>query len=131
MGEISKDMRITLLIISIAFLAFAFLYLIITDFYLGLIEWSYDDPYYSRAFGINLLVFGAFGLVVNYRNDWNQGKIFVEIVMIWGLFVIIANFIELAILPLTVGAVMNTWVDTIILIVLIGATFYFYMIEEK
>jgi len=60
MREISKDMKINLFVISIAFLGFAFVYLVITDFYKELIEWPYDDPYYFRAFGIILLVLGIF-----------------------------------------------------------------------
>jgi hypothetical protein len=131
MGELSKDMRITLLIISIALLSFAFLYIFLTDFYLELIEWPYNDPYYFRAFGIILLVFGVFGLIVNYRDDWNQAKIYLELILVWSVSILIANFIELAILPLTIGAVTNTWVDSIILIILVGATLYFFTKEKK
>jgi hypothetical protein len=131
MREISKDMKINLLVISIAFLGFAFMYLAITELYLDWIDWPYDDPYYFRAFGMVLLVLGVFGLISIYRNDWNQAKVYLEILMTWSVLIVIANFVELTILPLTVGAVATTWADTIILLVLIGTTFYFYFKEKK
>ena len=131
MGEISKDLRVTLLILSGAFLTFAILYLFFTDFYFGFIEWPYEDPYYSRAFGITLLILAIFGLIVYYRKDWNQAKIYIEIVLVWSFLIVVANFIELAVLPLTIEAVATTWADTIILMVLIGTTLYFYIKEKQ
>ena len=131
MGIISKNMRITILVSSTAFFLFAFMYLILTDLYLTMMEWPYDDPYYPRAFGINLLILGTFLLISYFRNEWLQAKILIEIVIIWAFLTLIANLIEINILTLPIGVIVATWNNTIILIVLVIVLLYFYLEEIK
>jgi hypothetical protein len=131
MGKISKNMRLTILIGAIAFFVFAFLYLITTNLYLEAMAWPYNDPYYPRAFGINLLILGLFLTITYFRNEWTQAKLMVEIVLVWSILILIANFIEITIISLPVGVIVTTWNNNIILLVLIFVTLYFYLKELK
>ncbi len=129
MGKISKNMKITILIVAIAFFVFAWLYLVNTNVYLETMAWPYNDPYYPRAFGINLLVLGIFLIISFFRNEWNQAKIIIEIVLVWSSLILIANLIEISVLSLPLGVIVTTWNNTIFLLVLIVVTFYFYLKE--
>ncbi len=129
MGKISKNMKITILIVAIAFFVFAWLYLVNTNVYLETMTWPYNDPYYPRAFGINLLVLGIFLIISFFRNEWNQAKIIIEIVLVWSSLILMANLIEISVLSLPLGVIVTTWNNTIFLLVLIVVTFYFYLKE--
>lgn len=131
MDEISKEFRLFLLIEGIVALIFAFLYLAITDAYLEFTEWSYDDPYYPRAFGGTLLILGFFTLVAAYRKEWIKIRILVETGFLWMIMVTIMNILELIIITQSSGAILNTILNTVIIVIFIAGTIYFYLKERK
>ena len=124
-------MRITILLGAIAFLAFAFLYLVTTDQYLTTMGWPFNDPYYPRAFGINLLILGVFLMVSFFRNEWIQARILIEIVLVWCSLILTANIIEISVLSLPVGVIVLTLNNTIFLMVLVIVMLFFYLKELK
>jgi hypothetical protein len=131
MAKISKNMRITILVSTIAFLIFAFLYLVTTDQYLNTMGWPFNDPYYPRAFGINLLILGVFLMVSFFRNEWIQARILIEIVLVWCSLILTANVIEISVLSLPVGVIVLTLNNTIFLMVLVIVMLFFYLKELK
>jgi hypothetical protein len=131
MGKLSRNMRITILVEAIAFFVFAYLYLVPTNVYLETMSWPYNDPYYPKAFGISLLVLGAFLTISFFRNEWIQAKLMIEIVIMWSSLILVANFIEITILPLPVGVIVTTWNNNIILLVLIIVSLFFFLKEMK
>ena len=125
MTEITKRLKILLLINAIIGLSFAFFYLVAPYYYLSLIEWPFFDPYYSWAFGGVFLILSSFLLRSIKRNHWEQCKPIFEITIAWQLLILILNIISLIFIPTPIISIISTWIFNILFIILIGLNFYF------
>ena len=83
MTEISKRMKIVLMINVIVAFIYAFFYLIITEAYSKLVDAPYYEPGMWQTFGETLLLLGIFGLIAIKKNDWEYVKILVEFATLW------------------------------------------------
>ncbi len=126
MVEITKRLKILLLINAIVGLIFAFLYLAISHIYLSLIQWPFYDPYYSWSFGGTLLILSIFTLLAIKRTEWEQIRIIFELVIAWQLTILILNIIGLILIPAPITSLISTWANNFLLIILIIANLYFY-----
>ena len=131
MPEVTKEVKIILIIDAIAALVFTFLYLVIPEIYASLVDPLVFDPYYWRAFGGTLLVLAIFALVVVKREDIQQVKLMIEFAILWMIVILSLNIWELIVLPLSPAYTQTTWVDSILLIVLIILNAYFYNRDLK
>jgi hypothetical protein len=130
MSEIKKITKYSLYAYAAGGLFFAFLYLVLTDIYMITIsDWPYNDPYYPRAFGLTLLVLAIAALLGSFKKEWEELKLTYELSQMWILVTLILNIAELAFLTpvLSVTAVTNTIVNTIILIVFLVMGVYCYL----
>ncbi|MHA1456476.1 MAG: hypothetical protein ACTSXN_00045 [Promethearchaeota archaeon] len=130
MVEITKPLKILLLINAIAGLIFAFLYIAISHIYLSLTQWPFYDPYYSWSFGGTLLILSLFTLLAIKRTEWAQIKIIFELIIFWQLTILILNIIVLILIPAPITSLISTWVNNFLLIILIIANLYFYTKQE-
>lgn len=126
MVEISKGLKIVLIINAIIGLIFAFLYLAISQIYLSLIQWPFYDPYYSWLFGGTLLIVSIFTLLAIKRAEWKQIRIIFELIIAWQIMILILNILSLILIPAPITSLINTWVSNFLLIILISANVYFY-----
>jgi len=126
MTEITKRLKILLLINAIIGLSFAFLYLVAPYYYLSLIEWPFFDPYYSWAFGGVFLILSSFLLRSIKQNRWEKCKSVLEITIAWQMLILILNIISLIFIPTSVISILTIWITNIMFITLIGLTIYFY-----
>ena len=131
MVEIKKSLKLLLLINAIVGFVFAFLYLVIPHIYLSLTQWPFYDPYYSWAFGGTLLTLSFFTLLAIKRKEWVKIDIFLELIIAWQLTILILNVICLILIPAPIISLINTWVNNLILIVLIIANLFFYIKQQK
>jgi len=129
MVEISKRCKIVLLINAVAALIFMVFYLIIPKLYFTITEGPVFDPYYWRAFGVTLLVLGLFSLRAFLIGNKEQAKFMLEIGIIWPLIILILNIWELIFLTLSLTYTITTWLNNIILLVLIILNLYAYYKE--
>jgi hypothetical protein len=125
MTEITKKLKILLLINAIIGLGFAFFYLVTPYYYLSLIDWPFFDPYYSWAFGGVFLILSSFILRYIKRNHWEQCKPVLEITIAWQLLILILNIISLIFIPTPIISIISTWIFNILFIILIGLNIYF------
>ena len=130
MVEITKRLKILLLINAIIGLIFAFLYLAISHIYLSLTQWPFYDPYHSWLFGGTLLILSIFTLLAIKRTEWDQIKIIFELIIAWQLTILILNIIGLILIPTPITSLISTWVNNFLLIILIIANIYFYTKQE-
>ena len=130
MVEITKRLKILLLINAIVGLIFAFLYLAISHIYLSLTQWPFYDPYYSWSFGGTFLILSLFTLLAIKRAEWGQIKIIFELIIAWQLTILILNIIGLILIPAPITSLISTWVNNFLLIILIIANLYFYTKQE-
>ncbi len=131
MAEISKEVKIVLIINAIAALIFTFLYLVIPETYASLVDPLVFDPYYWRAFGGTLLVLAIMALIALKRAEVEQVKFIIEFAILWCVVILALNIWELIVLPLSPTYTQTTWFDSIILIVLIILNAYFYNRDLK
>ena len=134
MSELQKITKYSLYIYTAGGLFFAFLYLVLTDFYMTVMsDWPYNDPYYPRAFGITLLILGITALLGSFKKEWEEVKLVYELSQMWIIATLILNIAELALLTpvLSATAIGNTILNTIILIVFLVIGVYCYLQQRK
>ena len=116
MTEIKKITKITLLWFGIAGLLFAFMYLVITDFYAyTIMQWPYNDPVSFWSLGGSMLVLGITSLMAIFKKEWEEIKLFFLFSMMWLAYMIIMNIVAIVILSFPETPLM-TMVTNIILL---------------
>lgn len=131
MPEVTKEVKIILLIDAIAALIFTILYLVIPETYASLVDPLVFDPYYWRAFGGTLLVLAIMALIALKRAEGEQVKFIIEFAILWCVVILALNIWELIVLPLSPTYTQTTWFDSILLIILIILNLYFYNRDLK
>ena len=126
MTEITKRLKILLVINAIIGLSFAFFYLVAPYYYLSLIEWPFFDPYYSWAFGGVFLILSSFLLRSIKQNQWEKCEPVLEITIAWQMLILILNSVSLIFIPTPITSITITWIFNILFITLIGLNIYFH-----
>ncbi|MFW9971317.1 MAG: hypothetical protein ACFFDF_14080 [Candidatus Odinarchaeota archaeon] len=129
MVEITKSLKILLLINAIIGFCIAFFYIAIPHLYLSLIQWPFFDPYYSWAFGGVFLILSGFIIISLKQNQWERCKIVFEIFIVWQIFILVINNIALILIPAPIDFLISTLVYNITFIVLIIINIKFYTIK--
>ncbi len=116
MTEIKKITKITLLWYGVAGLLFAFMYLVISDFYFyTIVQWPYNDPVGFWISGGVMLVLGITALMAIFKKEWEEIKLFFLFSMMWLAYMIIMNIVAIVILSFPETPLM-TMVTNIILL---------------
>ena len=131
MAEISKETKIVLIFDAIAAFIFMCLYLIIPELYASLVDPLVFDPYYWRAFGGTILALLIIVLIAFKRAEWDQVKVVLEFAIIWTIIILSLNIWELIVLPISPTYRQTTWIDSILLVVLIVINAFVYYREQK
>ncbi len=127
MVEITKSLKIALIINAVIGLCFAFLYLAISQLYLSLIDWPFYDPYYSWAFGGIFLILSIFILLSLKQNNWEKIKTILQVLIAWQLMILVLNVISLILIPSPIVSIITIWIYNITLILLVITNILFYM----
>ena len=131
MVEISKNMKIMLVVDAIAGFIYGVFYLIIPELTSLIRESANFDPQFWRLWGATCFAFGIFCLIAVRRAEWDNIKILVELGILWLILAIIVNFIIIFTVPLSITAYASQWFDNIVIILLIGANTYLYLKESS
>ena len=116
MTEIKKITKITLLWYGVAGLLFAFMYLVISDFYFyTIVQWPYNDPVGFWISGGVMLVLGITALMAIFKKEWEEIKLFFLFSMMWLAYMIIMDIVAIAILSFPETTLM-TMITNIILL---------------
>ena len=126
MTEITKRLKILLLINAIVGLILAFFYLVVPYYYLSLIEWPFFDPYYSWAFGGVFLILSSFLLRSIKQNQWEKCEPVLEITIAWQILILILNILALIFIPTPIISIITSWIFNFLFITLIGLNIYFH-----
>jgi len=131
MAEMSKEMKIVLLVNSVIAFIYAFLELIIPEIYYQLTDAPAFDIHFWRTVGGTLLVLGIFGIIAIIRADWEKIKISVEIAIVFLIMLFILDIVALITITSSPTNLISTLIATIITAILIVLDIYFYLREEK
>ena len=116
MTEIKKITKIALIWYGVAGLLFAFMYLVISDFYFyTIVQWPYNDPVSIWITGGIMLVLGITSIMAIFKKEWEEIRLFFLFSMMWLAYMIIMNIVAVAILSFPETPLM-TMVTNIILL---------------
>jgi len=131
MVEISKNMKIMLVVDAIAGFIYGIFYMIIPELYFVIKDSTNFDPQFWRLWGGTCFAFGIFCLIAIRRAEWENVKILVELGILWLILAVIVNFITIATVPLSITAYASQWFDNVVIIILIVANTYLYLKESS
>ncbi len=131
MAELSKFLKIVLIINILAALIYGVLYLFIPEIYAVMIESPSFSLQFWRLWGVSCFILGIMGIIGLLRNDWIQLKILLEFSILWLIGMNILNLIYLFDPSHTVTSFTSEVMDVIIIFVLIALNIYAYLRENK
>ena len=125
--EISKGLKILLILECIVANIYGITYLFFTEQYIALVAWPFEDPIVGRMLGVSLMTYGLCSLIAFLRKDWKTARIVIELQIFWhilGLGVVIISSIVL-------NLIEDMWIFIVILAPFLVAFIYFYIVEQK
>ena len=131
MAEISKRMKLLLIIHVIIAGIYGFLYLVIPEIFSKLVDAPSFDPQVWRLWGGTLIVLAIFGVLMIKRAEWENMKIFWEFIIIWLIMIFIIDLVTLFAISRSATNISSQLVDIILVGILIVVDIYFYMQEGQ
>ena len=131
MTEISKRMKLLLIIDTICAFIYGFLYLVIPEILAALNDPTYYDPHFWRLWGGLCIVFGIFGILMIKRAEWEGMKILWEFVIIWLIMMILVNIMTMFMIRRSAVNFASELFDIILISVLIVVNTYLYLQEGQ
>jgi len=131
MTEISKRMKIVIVVNIVVAFYLGFIYLILPDTLAKLIDATFYDPHKWQVFGGTCIFLGIFCVIGIKKNEWESFKFFFEFIIIWEIMGFILTLVALIAFSLSALEIAYFWFGSVIMIVLIVINTYFYWQEEK
>ncbi|TFG29010.1 MAG: hypothetical protein EU532_04100 [Promethearchaeota archaeon] len=131
MTELSKELKIVLIINGIAAFIYGFLFLVIPEIYYDLSDEPYPNVHLQRLWGGTITLLGIFALIAWKRGEWETGKIMVELAMGWLLLVCILSLASFAYVKRSPTNIASTWSDVIVTLIFFLMDLYFYLKQKK
>ncbi len=131
MAEMSKEMKIVIIVNVIVAFIYGFLELIIPEIYYQLTDAPAFDVQALRVCGGALVVLGIFGIIAIIRADWEKVKITFELAIAYEILLLILDIVAYITITGSATWITGQIIATIIKIILIVINIYFYLREEK
>jgi len=131
MAELSKEVKMILLLNAIPALVYAFLFLGIPDIYVQITDAMFYNPITLRQLGGSILILGIGNVVAIKRNDMDKLKLFWEMGILWLIIMVILGIWSAFAFPGSLAAQTGTWIANVILILLTVLNLYIYNKEVK
>jgi len=131
MTELSKELKIVLIINAIAAFFYGFMFLVIPDIYNELSDEPYPNVNLLRLWGGTITLLGIFALITVKRGEWESGKIMIELAMAWLLVITIINLASFAYVKRSPTNIASSWSDVIVTFVFFLMNLYFYQKQKK
>ena len=131
MAEISKELKIILIVDIIVALYYGVLYLLIPEVYYRMNDAPAFDLHMWRLFGGTIFILGICGIIALKRGEWNAVKPLMELVILWLIMVAVLDIIwvlSVAASPTYIRSISTT---IVILIILITINIFLYQREMK
>ena len=122
MTEIKKITKVALIWYTIAGFLFAFMFIVLTDFTMNLMQWPYNDPINFWFQGGTMLVFAIMTLLALFMKEWEGIKLSFFLIIIWDIMVLIMDIVALAVLnfPETPFLMITTFIILLTFNLVIG-----------
>ena len=131
MAEVSKEMKIVLIINVIVGLIYGILHVFFPEGVHSLDDAPFFDPHFWRLFGGALIAIGIAILLGILNGEWDNIKIIIQFVIIFLIIVALVNFTSgIYITRSTINEIFHLF-DNIVVILLLLLDILFYLREEK
>ncbi|MHA2397446.1 MAG: hypothetical protein ACXADU_00985 [Promethearchaeota archaeon] len=124
--ELSKWLKIVLLVHFILGIILGIIFLFIPEFYCTLVGVVLMDHGMLRLIGAASIALGMGSFLAYRSNDWDKAKIIVQLELIWLIFAIVAMIWWL----IESGPIAGWWIFGMF-VAFLGAFGYFYFDQEK
>jgi len=131
MGEISKELKIVILVNAAAAVIYGILQTFITEAYLTMVDQPTPDVHFTRVGGGTLLVLAIFGIYTVLKKDWEDFKLLFEFVIVYEIMLFILDIVYFATFTISAINFANTLIATILTAALIAVNIFFYLREQK
>ena len=131
MAEISKEMKIVLIINMIVGLLYGIMYVFLPEGLYSLNDAPYFDPHFWRLFGGALVAVGIVILLAILNGDWDNIKLFYQFALVFLIIIALVNLTSNVYVARSATNLIFHWLDTIVVILLLIFNIFFYLREEK
>ncbi|TFG06665.1 MAG: hypothetical protein EU539_07045 [Promethearchaeota archaeon] len=131
MAEISKKLKVVLIIDIIVALYYGILYLLIPEVYYRMNDAPAFDLHMWRLFGGTIFILGICGILALKRGEWEAVKPIMELVILWLMMVAVLDIIWVFSVTSSPTYVRSISTTIVILIILITANIILFWQEMK
>ena len=131
MVEMSKGLKIILIVDIVVAVYYGVLYLLLPEFYYQRNDASAFDLHMWRLFGGTIFVLGIAGIIALKRGEWEAAKPLMEVVIMWLIMVAVLDIVLLITVSVTPTYIWSTSTTIVLIIILIIVNIYFYQREGK
>jgi hypothetical protein len=131
MAEISKEMKIVLIINMLVALIYGIIHLLFPEGMHTLDDAPFFDPHFWRLFGGALTAIGIAFLLGILNGEWNNIKILFQFAIIYLIIIALVNFTSSLYATRSVTNEIFHLFDNIVTILLLILDIFFYQREEK
>ena len=131
MAELSKGLKIILIVDIIVAMYYGVMYLLLPELYYSMNDAPAFDLHMWRLFGGTLFVLSIAGIIALKRGEWEAVKPIMEVVILWLIMVALLDIVWVLSAGASPTYVRSISTTIVLLIILIIANIYFYQREGK
>ena len=131
MAELSKGLKIILIVDIIVAMYYGVMYLLLPELYYSMNDAPAFDLHMWRLFGGTLFVLSIAGIIALKRGGWEAVKPIMEVVILWLIMVAVLDIVWVLSAGASPTYVRSISTTIVLLIILIIANIYFYQREGK
>ena len=131
MAELSKGLKIILIVDIIVAMYYGVMYLLLPELYYSMNDAPAFDLHMWRLFGGTLFVLSIAGIIALKRGGWEAVKPIMEVVILWLIMVAVLDIVWVLSANASPTYIRSISATIVLLIILIIANIYFYQREGK
>jgi len=131
MAEMSKGLKIILIINVVVALIYGFLYLFLPEINYALNDAPYFDPHFWRLWGGICVTLGIGGIIGLLKGDWDNFKLFFLFAITVLFVTFIINITTTLYITRSATNIIFHWIDNVVVLVMALIDAVFYWREEK
>jgi hypothetical protein len=131
MVEMSKGLKIILIVDIVVAIYYGVLYLLLPELYYQMNDAPAFDLHMWRLFGGTIFVLGIAGIIALKRGEWEAVKPLMEVVILWLIMVTVLDIVWVISVSASPTYIRSISTTIVLLIILIIANIHFYRREAK
>ena len=131
MVEMSKGLKIILIVDIVVAIYYGVLYLLLPELYYQMNDAPAFDLHMWRLFGGTIFILGIAGIIALKRGEWEAVKPLMEVVILWLIMVAVLDIVWVLSVSASSTYIRSISTTIVLLIILIMVNIYLYQREEK